>query len=50
MLNFQLLKELAKPVFFDVTHSLQQPGALEKALEEGANMFSSLQKLEFLKR
>jgi len=31
MLNFQLLKELAKPVFFDVTHSLQQPGALEKS-------------------
>ena len=31
MLNFQLLKELSKPVFFDVTHSLQQPGALEKS-------------------
>lgn len=31
MLNFQLLKELSKPVFFDVTHSLQQPGALAKS-------------------
>mgnify|MGYP001357354836 CR=1 FL=1 len=28
-LNFQILKELGKPVFFDVTHSLQQPGALQ---------------------
>ena len=30
-LNFQILKELGKPVFFDVTHSLQQPGALKKS-------------------
>ena len=30
-LNFQILKDLEKPVFFDVTHSLQQPGALEKS-------------------
>ena len=27
-LNFQILKKLAKPVIFDVTHSLQLPGGL----------------------
>ncbi|MFL2701164.1 MAG: 3-deoxy-8-phosphooctulonate synthase [Gammaproteobacteria bacterium] len=27
-LNFQILKELSKPVMFDVTHSLQLPGGL----------------------
>ena len=31
MLNFQILKDSEKPVFFDVTHSLQQPGMLEKS-------------------
>lgn len=30
-LNFQILKEQGNPVFFDVTHSLQQPGLLEKS-------------------
>ena len=30
-LNFQILKELAKPVIFDVTHSLQLPGGLGSA-------------------
>ena len=30
-LNFQILKERGNPVFFDVTHSLQQPGMLEKS-------------------
>ena len=30
-LNFQILKNLDKPVFFDVTHSLQLPGGLGKA-------------------
>ena len=25
------MKESSKPVFFDVTHSLQQPGTLEKS-------------------
>ena len=30
-LNFQILKDSGKPVFFDVTHSLQQPGMLEKS-------------------
>ena len=30
-LNFQILKELAKPVVFDVTHSLQLPGGLGSA-------------------
>ena len=29
ILNFQILKEFNKPVIFDVTHSLQQPGALQ---------------------
>ena len=29
-LNFQILKDSGKPVFFDV-HSLQQPGMLEKS-------------------
>ena len=31
ILNFQIMKESTKPVFFDVTHSLQQPGTLEKS-------------------
>ena len=30
-LNFQILKELSKPVMFDVTHSLQLPGGLGSA-------------------
>ena len=30
-LNFQILKERGNPVFFDVTHSLQQPGMLQKS-------------------
>ena len=30
-LNFQILKQNGNPVFFDVTHSLQQPGMLEKS-------------------
>ena len=30
-LNFQILKNLDKPVFFDVTHSLQLPGGLGNA-------------------
>ena len=30
-LNFQILKELLKPVIFDVTHSLQLPGGLGSA-------------------
>ncbi|MFL2710284.1 MAG: 3-deoxy-8-phosphooctulonate synthase [SAR86 cluster bacterium] len=30
-LNFQILKKLAKPVIFDVTHSLQLPGGLGSA-------------------
>ena len=30
-LNFQLLKQSGKPIFFDVTHALQQPGLLEKS-------------------
>ena len=30
-LNFQILKQHGNPVFFDVTHSLQQPGMLEKS-------------------
>ena len=30
-LNFQILKQEGNPVFFDVTHSLQQPGMLEKS-------------------
>ncbi len=30
-LNFSLLKSLGKPVSFDVTHSLQQPGGLGEA-------------------
>ena len=30
-LNFQILKELSKPVIFDVTHSLQLPGGLGSA-------------------
>ena len=30
-LNFQILKELSKPVVFDVTHSLQLPGGLGSA-------------------
>ena len=30
-LNFQILKELSKPVMFDVTHSLQLPGGLGRA-------------------
>ncbi|MDA9117462.1 3-deoxy-8-phosphooctulonate synthase [Gammaproteobacteria bacterium] len=30
-LNFQILKNLSKPVFFDVTHSLQLPGGLGNA-------------------
>ena len=30
-LNFQILKKHGNPVFFDVTHSLQQPGLLEKS-------------------
>ena len=30
-LNFQILKKEGNPVFFDVTHSLQQPGMLEKS-------------------
>ena len=29
ILNFQILKGFNKPVIFDVTHSLQQPGALQ---------------------
>ena len=31
-LNFQILKQEGNPVFFDVTHSLQQPGMLEHAI------------------
>ena len=30
-LNFQILKDLSKPVIFDVTHSLQLPGGLGSA-------------------
>jgi 2-dehydro-3-deoxyphosphooctonate aldolase (KDO 8-P synthase) len=30
-LNFQILKQLSKPVIFDVTHSLQLPGGLGSA-------------------
>jgi 2-dehydro-3-deoxyphosphooctonate aldolase (KDO 8-P synthase) len=30
-LNFQILKNLSKPVIFDVTHSLQLPGGLGNA-------------------
>lgn len=31
MLGFGLMKQLERPVIFDVTHSLQQPGGLERS-------------------
>ena len=39
ILNFQIMKESTKPVFFDVTHSLQKPGGLgDKADGRGSSV------------
>ena len=43
-LNFQILKELAKPVIFDVTHSLQLPGGLGSATDGRREYVLSLAK------
>ena len=43
-LNFQILKQLSKPVIFDVTHSLQLPGGLGSATDGRREYVLSLAK------
>ena len=43
-LNFQILKKFAKPVIFDVTHSLQLPGGLGSATDGRREYVLSLAK------